>query len=109
MTTVVTREEVKQAMDNGQNVTILEALGEAYYAKGHLPGAARIDHTRVGEQAANVAPDKARPVIVYCANDRCQNSHIAARVLEQLGYRDVRVYAAGKDDWTRAGLTLETR
>jgi rhodanese-related sulfurtransferase len=108
MITPISREEVKQALDSGARVTVLEALGESYYAKGHLPGAKRIDHARVREEAAKVAPDKGRPVVVYCASATCQNSHIAARALEQLGYEDVRVYAGGKADWTGAGLPLES-
>jgi rhodanese-related sulfurtransferase len=46
-------------------------------------------------------------IVVYCASATCQNSHIAARVLGQLGYANVRVYAGGKEDWSEAGLALE--
>jgi len=36
---------------------------------------------------------------VYCASGTCQNSHIAANVLRQIGYDNVAVYAGGKADW----------
>ena len=53
-------------------------------------------------------PDKAAEVVVYCASATCQNSHIAARILEQAGYASVAVYAGGKQDWSEAGGALET-
>ena len=41
------------------------------------------------------------------ASATCQNSHIAARHLEQMGYTSVSVYAGGKQDWSEAGLPIE--
>ena len=38
---------------------------------------------------------------------RFVDRHIAAKVLEQLGYTNVAVYAGGKQDWQEAGLALE--
>jgi len=62
---------------------------------------------QVRELAPALLPDLHAPVVVYCASDTCQNSHIAARVLEQIGYTDVAVYAGGKKDWSEAGLPVE--
>jgi hypothetical protein len=40
------------------------------------------------------------------ASEACPNSHQAAAALARLGYRDVRVYAAGKLDW-QSNLPME--
>ena len=40
------------------------------------------------------------------ASEACPNSHQAAAELARLGYRDVRVYAAGKLDW-QSNLPME--
>lgn len=90
-----------------EQVTLVEALPEKYYRDGHLPGARHLPHDEVRQHAASVLPDKAAEIVVYCASATCQNSHIAARVLEQLGYTNVAVYAGGKRDWQEAGLALE--
>jgi len=45
--------------------------------------------------------------VVYCASATCQNSHIAARVLDQMGYANVAVFDGGKQAWVEAGLKLE--
>ncbi|MGH8680469.1 MAG: hypothetical protein ACREVP_03055 [Burkholderiales bacterium] len=41
--------------------------------------------------AESVLPDKSAEIVVYCASSTCQNSHIAARRLEQAGYANVSV------------------
>jgi rhodanese-related sulfurtransferase len=86
---------------------LVEALPAKYFADGHLPGARHLPHDEVRARAATVLPDRHAPVVVYCASATCQNSHIAAQVLEQIGYTDVAVYAGGKKDWTEAGLPIE--
>jgi rhodanese-related sulfurtransferase len=88
-------------------VTLAEALTEKYYRDGHLPGAKHLPHDQVRELAPGLLPDKSAEIVVYCASRTCQNSHIAAKVLEQLGYTHVAVYAGGKQDWQEAGLALE--
>jgi len=72
-----------------------------------VPGARHLPHDRVRELAPGVLPDRNAEIVVYCASATCQNSHIAARVLEQLGYTNVAVYAGGKQDWQEAGLPVE--
>ncbi len=46
------------------------------------------------------------PIVVYCASDTCQNSHLAAEALSGAGYTNVRVYGEGKAGWQHAGLPL---
>jgi len=91
----------------GGGLTLLEALPEQHYRKGHLPGARLFPHDQVRALAPTVVPDKAARVVVYCASDTCDNSHQAAAELAVLGYGDVRVYVGGKKDWEAAGLPLE--
>lgn len=89
------------------SVLLFEVLSEASYRSGHLPGARVMPLDRIAETAAREAPDKKRAVVVYCASETCQNSHIAAAKLGTLGYTDVRVFAGGKAAWKDAGLALE--
>jgi len=102
----ITREELNSALDNGANVTLVEALPEKYWREGHLPGAIQIDHTEVAGKAGAMLPDKGARIIVYCASTECRNSARAARTLESLGYTDVYEYAEGKQHWVEAGLPL---
>lgn len=103
----ITRVELEVRNSANSRLVLLEALPEKYYADGHLPGALHMPHDQVVELADNLVPDHSTEIVVYCASKTCQNSHIAANRLAQLGYGDVVVYAGGKQDWVEAGLTLE--
>jgi rhodanese-related sulfurtransferase len=106
MSKLIDRTALQQRLASAEPPILVEALPEKYYRDGHLPGARHLPHTEVAQRAAEVLPDKTAPIVVYCASATCQNSHIAARILEQKGYADVAVYAGGKEDWTEAGLAL---
>ena len=107
MPKTVTRAEV-QARLGDPKVVLVEALPPEHYEKEHLPGALNLPHDQVDALAPTLIPDKASPVIVYCANGPCANSGIAARRLEELGYTDVSDYELGKEDWFAAGLPFES-
>jgi rhodanese-related sulfurtransferase len=92
---------------NKESLVVLEALPEANFAAGHLPGAFAMPLDRIGEVVSRVAADKDRPLVVYCTGATCRNSHIAAEKLELLGYRFVQVFGGGKAEWKAAGLPLE--
>ena len=107
MAPTITRDQLASLIAAGKAPLLFEALPAKYFDDWHLPGARNLPHDAVAELAPQLAPDKAAPVVVYCANAACQNSHIAAGLLKQLGYADVRVYAQGKQDWLEAGLAVE--
>ncbi|HET7543426.1 MAG TPA: rhodanese-like domain-containing protein [Polyangiaceae bacterium] len=104
---IITRDDLKTALETGMPVALLEALPEKYYRHGHLPGAQLFPHDRARELASDLVPEKNRAIVIYCASATCQNSHQAARTLTELGYTNVRVYVEGKADWQAAGLPLE--
>lgn len=103
----IRRDEIQTLLETGGTLTLVEALPEKYYRDGHLPGAVHLPHDQVRALAPERLPDKHAFIVTYCANEQCQNSHIAARSLDALGYTHLAVYAGGKKDWTESGLTLE--
>lgn len=107
MTKRITRAELQARLAVNPGLVLLEALPEKYFNDGHLPGARHFPHDQARALAGTVVPDKDAEIVVYCASATCQNSHMAARTLAQLGYGNVAVYAGGKQDWTEAGLALE--
>ena len=107
MSLVIDRTELLRRLAGAVRPTLVEALPEKYYRDWHLPGALHLPHTQVRELAPALLPDRSAGIVVYCASATCQNSHIAAGVLGQLGYTDVVVYGGGKQDWSEAGLPVE--
>jgi rhodanese-related sulfurtransferase len=103
----LSRGQLQARIAANPGLLLLEALPEKYYREGHLSGARHMPHDQVAEFAPRLAPARDAEIVVYCASKTCQNSHIAADHLVQLGYSWVAVYAGGKQDWVEAGLPLE--
>ncbi|MFE3102138.1 rhodanese-like domain-containing protein [Nocardia tengchongensis] len=107
MTALITREELLKEIEAG-TVTVLDTLGGAYYTKAHLPGAVALVGADVETQAPQLLPDRDAAIVTYCSNAACSNSQHVATELERLGYTNVRKYRDGIQDWTEAGLPIES-
>jgi rhodanese-related sulfurtransferase len=61
----ITREELKEKMDRGDDFVLLEALSEDSYRRAHLPGAIRFKDT---SRAPELLPDRSVQIVAYCSN-----------------------------------------
>ena len=77
MTKTITREQIKEKLDNSDPIAIVEALPSKYFDAEHLPGALNIPHDEIKERAPGMLPDKDALIVVYCASAECRNSKIA--------------------------------
>lgn len=107
MTNLITRDELRAAIDAG-SVTVVDALGESYWAQQHLPGSFPLHADDVDTEAPRLLPDKSAAIVAYCSNAACPNSGQVATRLEALGYTNVRKYREGIQDWVEAGLPVES-
>ena len=99
------RQDLFDAVRTGR-VTPVEALGSAYYADAHLPGAVNLTPGLVSSHAPSLLPDRDADIVVY-GSATSPNSLFVARLLRGLGYARVRHYPAGKEDWAEHGLPVE--
>ena len=105
----ITRSEAKKLMDQRDDLTVVEVLQKDQFDEFHLPGAKNVPlDEQFAENIQRTAPDKRKPVLVYCHDINCNASPKAAQKMEQLGYQDVYDYEAGKLDWKQAGLPVES-
>ena len=107
MLKTIDRDELRRKLAGANPPVLAEALPEKYFRDWHLPGARHLPHDEVERLAPAVLPDKSAEIVVYCASRSCQNSHVAAGKLVQLGYENVAVYSGGKQDWMDAGFPVE--
>ncbi|HLO68241.1 MAG TPA: rhodanese-like domain-containing protein, partial [Holophaga sp.] len=90
-------------------VPFLDARRSGDYAEGHVKGAWSLPVWEDGLQEAitrfeaQAAPDPKAPLVLYCAGGGCEDSHLLARRLLELGYRNLLVYGGGWPDWTAKG------
>jgi sulfur-carrier protein adenylyltransferase/sulfurtransferase len=94
--------EVLDAPDRPLVVDVRE-LDE--WTEGRIPGAVHISRGNLESRIEQAAPDRARPILVYCASG--SRSAFAAKSLEELGYENVVSLRGGYTDWKRSGLPTE--
>jgi rhodanese-related sulfurtransferase len=103
----ITREELWQRIESGDEFVLVDALAPMSFAHSHLPGAINLPPEWVDERGPRRIPDLDTEVVVYCATSTCDSSVIVGNRLVELGYRNVSHYAGGKRDWIEAGLPVE--
>lgn len=100
---LISREELRQKLDNGDDFRLVMVLSEWAYRAKHIPGSIRVSTPEEGLQTL----DKSDEIVVYCSGDSCIASIAAFTMLTANGYINVRRYAGGLFDWERAGYPLE--
>jgi rhodanese-related sulfurtransferase len=63
----ISRAELKEKVDRGDEFFLVEALEERFYRHSHLPGAINLPPKAL-ERAEELLPDKGAEIIVYCSS-----------------------------------------
>ena len=120
---VVTTTELKQWIDGGKDMVIVDTMPyEDSYKKMHVPGAVQFlfpipDMNAWDPQATDgktqedfinlLGADKEKPVVIYCGFVKCTRSHNGAAWAVKLGYKNVYRYSGGIFAWKGAKYPIE--
>ena len=106
---LITRDELKEESDGAGDLKLLFVLGEWQYHAAHIPGSANLpcspDLYRSEDTLKGLVPDD--DIVVYCSSKTCWASIAVYHYLVSRGYRNVRRYAGGLEDWEHAGYPLD--
>jgi rhodanese-related sulfurtransferase len=102
-TDLIGREELKEKLDRGDDFKLVMVLGEWEYRVKHIPGSLRVSTPEEGLEVLD--PDD--EIVLYDSGPACPASRMACRFLKAQGYRKVRRYAPGLEEWESAGYPLE--
>ena len=69
------------------------------YNDARIPGAIHLELDELEDASKNW--NKTTPVILYCSDYMCGQSHIGAKRLTKLGFENAAVYAGGINEWYR--------
>ncbi len=100
----IERAEAEQRILAG--ASLLDAQGPGKFERSHIRGAVR---GRIDDPDAILAvlgDDLDREIVVYCTDQHCTGSALAASLLEGRGYRNVLRYTNGLADWADAALPI---
>jgi len=109
----ITSNEAWEAFQKG--AAFLDARRSADFEAGHIQGAfslpvweSTLDERLVEFEAkANRAPEA--PLVLYCSGGSCEDSHLLASRLFQMGYRQLLIYRDGYPDWAAQGRPVVLR
>ncbi len=99
---VLTTAELKQLLDQGGKIMVVDARNPEEYQEGHIPGAINIPVADFAAQSDQL--DKKKTIVVTCNSGG--RSYIAYRKLMKLGYE--KNSQAIFQDWQDQGLSVET-
>ena len=68
MVKTISRNELKEKIDRGDNFVLVESLAPVAYEHAHLPGAINIPPDQIKQLAAKLLTDKSADIVVYCAS-----------------------------------------
>lgn len=71
------------------------------YVNGHIPTAVNIPDSKFDQMKDTLPKDKNALLIFYCGGFECKLSHKSAKKAEEMGYTNVKVFAAGYPGWIR--------
>jgi adenylyltransferase/sulfurtransferase len=98
----VTIDEAQSALQSDQPPLVVDVRERDEYEEGAIKDAVHVPRGYLELRIENVAPDRSRPIVLYCAGGA--RSALAARSLEELGYENVSSLAGGFGAWKNAGL-----
>ncbi len=103
----VDRDQLCEPIERGDELVLVDALSPDLVRRVPPPGAINIPPGTVDERAPRRIPDQTSEIVVYCTSPVCDASVEVGQRLLELGYRNVRHYPGGKNEWKEAGLPLE--
>ncbi|WP_047864272.1 rhodanese-like domain-containing protein [Rubrobacter aplysinae] len=99
-------DEVKRALDSGEEITIVDVREPAEYDEGHLPGAIHVPRGLLEYRASTDLPDKNRRMVTHCALGG--RGALAASTLTEMGYTNVANMQGGINGWREQGYEVES-
>lgn len=106
-TTVVDSLWVKQQLDAGKPLSIIDARIDSEFHEGHLPGAVNIFDGDFDAKRHLLPQQKDHPLLFYCNGPKCRKSYESAKRALAGGYKNVYWFRGGIPEWTRQGFPLE--
>ena len=102
--TAVSPDKLNEMLSQNPAPTVVDVRGGYDFQKGHIPGAINVGYNTIGKTDL----PKDNMIVLYCGNDKCPLSHLAAKTLEPLGYTKLLVLEGGITAWMAKGFAIET-
>ena len=97
--------DVKQRLDAGEKLVLIDVREESEWARGHLPGAIHLGKGVIERDIEQRLPEAGTKVVLYCGGGF--RSALAADNLQKMGYTNVESMDGGWKGWLEAGFPTQ--
>lgn len=97
--------QLQEKMRQSDPVLILDVRTPEEFAEGHVPLAVNIAHTELEQNLDRISNWQDKEVVVYCRSGR--RAGIAAEILGEHGFSNVKHLAGDMQGWQKQGLPEE--
>lgn len=98
--------DLKVALENGENLLVIDARSAEAFAREYIPGAINLPHRQMSIESTAFF-DRSALLVSYCDGIGCNASTKGALNLSRLGFK-VKELMGGLDWWKRDGHPTET-
>ena len=98
--------ELKKLWDEDADIVILDVRTPREYEAAHIPFADNAPRGLLEFIIWSLVPDQEEHIYVYCKTGG--RSALAAKLLNEFGYKNVFAVATGIADWARSGYPVQT-
>ncbi len=106
-TTEISIETVKNAIDTGINMVLIDVRTSDEFKAGHLPKAVNFPRGTLEFTIGKHYPQKDMEIIVYCRTDA--RAALCAKSLSEIGYTNVKNLKGAFKAWGEAGYPIYNR
>jgi rhodanese-related sulfurtransferase len=99
-------EELKKILDEDEDIILLDVRTPREYEAVHIPGAVNVSRGLLEFSIWSVVPDKEEKIYVYCKSGA--RAALAAKQLNDFGYKNAVAVATGMTDWAKSGNPVQT-
>ncbi len=99
-------DELLQMFKDNAKFVLVDARSREDYDKSHLPGALSVPVEEIRDYADRL--DKNEEIVTYCGSFQCSASTMAAKEFMKLGFKNVRDYKGGIQEWTEKRYPTES-
>lgn len=93
----------------GKEAVFVDSRPTKEYSAGHILGAISFPEEEAEKKGLEGRFPYAfeQALVVYCHGGDCQQSLILAKILYDKGYRNLKIYQGGWEEWSGAGLPVD--
>jgi len=102
----VSVDELHDRLESNPSALLIDLRSKEEYTSGHLPGAIHIPMLELESRLDEIHGFKDKEIITMCPGGGL--SLVAADILQNAGFGDVKSLKGGTDEWTRKGYSLES-